>query len=97
MFSTIDTHEFVKNFIKASKSKEDSAEQQAEVIVKAFTEFQEKQCDTLATKEDIRTVKEDIRDVRKDMKILEQRLIIKIGTMLAIAVGIISWLGGIIH
>jgi len=48
----------------------------------------------LATKEDSLSVKNelhrDIEDVRRDMREMEQRLIIKLGPLIALAIGIVA-------
>lgn len=44
----------------------------------------------LATKADIVDVRRDIDDVRRDMREMEQRLIIKLGALIAFAIGIVT-------
>ncbi len=48
----------------------------------------------LVAKEDLLSVKNelhrDIEDVRRDMRELEQRLIIKLGALIALAIGIVA-------
>ena len=44
----------------------------------------------LATKADIVSLHRDIDDVRRDMREMEQRLIIKLGGLIAFAIGIMA-------
>ena len=73
---TFDTHQFVRT-LKASGM----PEEQAEAIAEAFKVAQ--------GEADIAT-KRDIEDVRRDIIELEQRLIIKLGALMAVAIGIVA-------
>jgi len=42
------------------------------------------------SKEDILATKRDIDDLRRDMREMEQRLIIKLGSMMVVAIGIVA-------
>jgi 2-phosphoglycerate kinase len=66
------------------------AEEQAEALAEALdANLQE-----LATRADIAVVRKDLQqlesDLRKEMLLLEQRLIIKLGSMLVVAVGAVA-------
>ena len=66
------------------------AEEQAEALAEALdANLQE-----LATRADIAVVRKDLQqlesDLRKEMLLLEQRLIIKLGSMLVVAVGMVA-------
>ena len=73
---TFDTHKFVRTLKDAGVP-----ESQAEAISEAFKEAQGEA--ELATKR-------DIDDLRRDMRDLEQRLIIKLGALIALSVGIVA-------
>jgi hypothetical protein len=73
---TFDTHKFVRTLKEAGVP-----ESQAEAISEAFKEAQGEA--DLATKR-------DIDDVRRDMREMEQRLIIKLGALVAFAIGIVA-------
>jgi 2-phosphoglycerate kinase len=68
------------------------AEEQAEALAEAL----EANLQELATKADIAVVRKDLQqlesDLRKEMLLLEQRLIIKLGGMLVVAVGVVATL-----
>ena len=83
MYAAIDTHEFVKSFVQASKppktaTKEvqkqavEKAEMQAEIIVKTLSEAQQFNVKNLATKADIENLrsatKADIKNLRDNTK-----------------------------
>ncbi|MCX7091944.1 MAG: DUF1640 domain-containing protein [Methylobacter sp.] len=65
---------------------------QAEAV--ALSEVLEVNLKNLVAKEDLLSVKNelhrDIEDVRRDMRELEQRLIIKLGALIALAIGIVA-------
>lgn len=65
---------------------------QAEAV--ALSEVLEVNLKNWVTKEDLLSVKNelrrDIEDVRRDMRELEQRLIIKLGALIALAIGIVA-------
>ena len=65
---------------------------QAEAV--ALSEVLEVNLKNLVTKEDLLSVKNelhrDIEDVRRDMREMEQRLIIKLGALIALAIGIVA-------
>ncbi len=65
---------------------------QAEAV--ALSEVLEVNIKNLVAKEDLLSVKNelhrDIEDVRRDMRELEQRLIIKLGALIALAIGIVA-------
>jgi hypothetical protein len=67
---------------------------QAEAEAVALSEVLEVNLKDLATKEDLLSVKNelhrDIEDVRRDMREMEQRLIIKLGALIALAIGIVA-------
>jgi hypothetical protein len=73
---TFDTHKFVRKLKEAG-----IPESQAEAISEAFKDAQGEA--DLATKR-------DIDDVRRDMREMEQRLIIKLGALVAFAIGIVA-------
>ena len=73
---TFDTHKFIRTLKEAGVP-----ESQAEAFSEAFKEAQGEA--DLATKR-------DIDDVRRDMRELEQRLIIKLGALIAFAIGIVA-------
>jgi hypothetical protein len=73
---TFDTHKFVRTLKEAGVP-----ENQAEAISEAFKEAQGEA--DLATKR-------DIDDIRRDMREMEQRLIIKLGALVAFAIGIVA-------
>lgn len=73
---TFDTHKFVRTLKDAGVT-----EAQAEAFSEAFKEAQGEA--DLATKR-------DIDDVRRDMREMEQRLIIKLGALVAFAIGIVA-------
>ena len=66
------------------------AEEQAEALAEAL----EANLQELATRADIAVVRKDLQqlesDLRKEMLLLEQRLIIKLGSMLVVAVGMVA-------
>ncbi len=84
---TFDTHKFIRTLKEAGVP-----ESQAEAFSDAFTEAQGKA--ELATQHDITDVRRDISDLRRDMDTrliqLEQRLIIKLGTLIAFAIGVVA-------
>jgi histone H3/H4 len=59
------------------------AEEQAEALAEAL----EVNLQALATKADIKQLENDLR---KDMQLMEQRLVIKLGSMLVVAVGVVA-------
>ena len=65
--------------------------QQAEVQAEAIAEIIE---DRLSTKQDLKelevALKYDILDLKRDMKEMEQRIIIKLGAMMAASIAIIA-------
>lgn len=65
--------------------------QQAEVQAEAIAEIIE---DRLSTKQDLKelevALKHDILDLKRDMKEMEQRIIIKLGAMMAASIAIIA-------
>lgn len=67
---------------------------QAEAEAVALSEVLEVNLKDLITKEDLLSVKNelhrDIEDVRRDMREMEQRLIIKLGALIALAIGIVA-------
>ena len=60
----------------------------------ALSEVLEVNLKDLVIKEDLLSVKNelhrDIEDVRRDMREMEQRLIIKLGALIALAIGIVA-------
>ena len=84
---TFDTHKFIRTLKDAGVS-----ESQAEAFSDAFKEAQGEA--ELATQHDINDVRRDITDLRRDMDTrliqLGQRLIIKLGAMIAFAIGIVA-------
>lgn len=79
---TFDTHKFVRT-LKDSGVPENQAEAIAEVIKEDQGEAE------LATKADIVSVRRDIDDVRRDMREMEQRLIIKMGALIALLLALL--------
>lgn len=84
---TFDTLKFVRTLKAAG-----IPEVQAEAFSEAFKDAQGES--ELATQQDINIVRRDIEDLRRDMDSrliqLEQRLIIKLGTLMAISVGVVA-------
>ncbi|MEY3881056.1 MAG: hypothetical protein RIQ94_1852 [Pseudomonadota bacterium] len=84
---TFDTHKFIRTLKNAGVD-----EIQAEAFSEAFKEAQGEA--ELATQHDINEVRRDINDLRRDMDArlvqMEQRLIIKLGTLMAFAIGIVA-------
>lgn len=84
---TFDTHKFVRTLKNAGVP-----ESQAEAFSEAFKEAQGEA--ELATQRDINDVRRDINDLRRDMDTrliqLEQRLIIKLGGLMALSIGIVA-------
>ncbi|MGZ4977486.1 MAG: DUF1640 domain-containing protein [Methylobacter sp.] len=73
---TFDTHKFIRT-LKDAGIPENQAEAISEAIKEAHGEAE------LATKR-------DIDDVRRDIRESEQRLIIKLGGLIALAIGIVA-------
>lgn len=73
---TFDTHKFVRTLKAAGVP-----ESQAEAISDAFKEAQGEA--ELATKY-------DINDLKRDMHDMEQRLIIRLGGLIAVAIGLVA-------
>ena len=77
-----DTHQFVKNFIEASKIKNNSPEKQAEVIADSIINAQDAFVEDLATKGDIELHQKDIYATKQDLMIqmreMENRLLVRI-------------------
>jgi len=75
---TFDTLKFARRLKEAGMDPR-LAEEQAEALAEAL----EANLENLATKA-------DIADLRKDMQLMEQRLIIKLGSMMVGAVGVVA-------
>jgi hypothetical protein len=88
---TFDTLKYV-NTLKNSGYTQEQAEGQAMAQAALLSEVLEFSRQDVATKGDIAAVKSDIALLRQDMDarfiLLEQRMTIKLGTMLAAAVGL---------
>jgi 2-phosphoglycerate kinase len=86
---TFDTLKFARR-LQAAGMDARLAEEQAEALAEAL----EANLQELATKADIAVVRKDLQqldsDLRKEMLLLEQRLIIKLGGMLVVAVGMVA-------
>ncbi|SJM94289.1 conserved hypothetical protein [Crenothrix polyspora] len=84
---TFDTLKFVRTLKAAGVP-----ENQAEAISEAFKDAQGEAA--LATQHDVDNVRRDIDDLRRDMDSrfiqMEQRLIIKLGTLMALSIGIVA-------
>ncbi|WP_262966628.1 CCDC90 family protein [Methylobacter psychrophilus] len=84
---TFDTHKFIRTLKEAGVT-----ESQAEAFSEAFKEAQGEA--ELATQHDINDIRRDINDLRRDMDMrliqLEQRLIIKLGSLIAVSIGIVA-------
>ena len=84
---TFDTLKFVRTLKNAGVP-----ESQAEAISEAFKEAQGEA--ELATQHDSSDVRRDIDDLRRDMDArfiqIEQRLIIKLGTLMALSIGMVA-------
>lgn len=80
---TFDTHKFVRKLKDAG-----IPENQAEAFKEAQGEAE------FATKNDITAVRRDIDDLRRDMDArfiqMEQRLITKLGTLMAVSIGVVA-------
>ncbi|MHB9103224.1 MAG: hypothetical protein ACYC2E_17160 [Sulfuricella sp.] len=85
---TFDTHSFVKKLKAVGFT-----EEQAEVFANEQATLIE---DRLATKHDILLLEKDIKEIeanlRRDLRELEYRLTIKLGTLMVIAVGVVTTL-----
>ncbi len=85
---TFDTHSFVKKLKAVGFT-----EEQAEVFANEQATLIE---DRLATKHDILLLEKDIKEIeanlRRDLRELEYRLIIKLGTLMVVAVGVVTTL-----
>ena len=75
---TFDTLKFARR-LQAAGMEQHLAEEQAEALAEAL----EANLENLATKA-------DIADLRRDMQLMEQRLIIKLGSMMVVAVGVVA-------
>lgn len=75
---TFDTLKFARR-LQAAGMEQRLAEEQATALAEAL----DANLENLATKA-------DIADLRKDMQLLEQRLVIKLGAMLALAIGLVA-------
>ena len=84
MATTIDTLGIAKRWRAAQ-----TEDERAEVLATSLRELQQLQLDQLATKTDLAAAKAALKT---DLELLEQRLIIKLGAMLAAAVVIIGGL-----
>jgi hypothetical protein len=84
---TFDTHKFVRTLKAAG-----IVESQAEALSDAFKDAQGES--ELATQRDIADVRRDIDDMRRELDAkliqLEQRLIIKLGALMGIAIGLVA-------
>lgn len=84
---TFDTHKFIRTLKEPGVP-----ESQAEAFSDAFKEARGEA--ELASQHDITEVRRDISDLRRDMDTrliqLEQRLIIKLGTLIAFAIGVVA-------
>jgi len=78
---TFDTLEYA-NTLKEAAVPDEQAEAQAKALRRAFEVALSERSDELATKHDVNLL-------RKDMEALENRLLVKLGKMLAIGVGLI--------
>ncbi len=91
---TFDTLKFARR-LQAAGMDQRLAEEQAEALAEAL-EVKEVNLQALATKADMADLRKDMQrmeaDLRKDMQLLEQRLTIKLGAMLAVAVGAVATL-----
>jgi hypothetical protein len=74
--TTFDTHKFIRTLTNAGIS-----EIEAEAFSSAFKE---------GLGESELATKRDIEDLRRDMREMEQRLIIKLGSMMVVAIGIVA-------
>ncbi|MHB1590540.1 MAG: hypothetical protein ACYCTW_03275 [Sulfuricella sp.] len=85
---TFDTHSFVKKLKAVGFT-----EEQAEVFANEQATLIE---DRLATKHDILLLEKDIKEIeanlRRDLRELEYRLTIKLGTLMVVAVGVVTTL-----
>lgn len=85
---TFDTHSFVKKLKAVGFT-----EEQAEVFANEQATLIE---DRLATKHDILLLEKDIKEIeanlRRDLRELEYRLTIKLGTLMIVAVGVVTTL-----
>jgi len=83
---TFDTLEYANTFKEAAVPDEQA---QAKALRRAFEVALSERSDELATKGDLQQVGSRIDLLRKDMEALENRLLVKLGKMLAIGVGLI--------
>lgn len=81
---TFDTLKFA-NRLKSAGVPEKQAEAEAEVLAEAL----EVNLKDLPTKDDLLAVK---FEMQQEMKMMEQRLIIKLGALMALAVGVVTTL-----
>ncbi len=79
---TFDTLKFARRLKEAGMDPR-LAEEQAEALAEAL----EANLQDLATKADLKQLEADLR---RDMQLMEQRLIIKLGSMMVVAVGVVA-------
>jgi DNA-binding transcriptional MerR regulator len=75
---TFDTHKFIRTLRDAG-----IPEEQAEAIAAAFSQ---------AHIEAEVATKQDVDDLRRDMRELEQRIVIKLGALMAFSIGLVATL-----
>ena len=77
-FFTIDTLQFAKRMQKAGLDQKVSEE-----LAEAIKETQNQSIEGLATKQ-------DIKEIKQEMELMKKDIIIKLGSLLAIGIGIIA-------
>lgn len=90
---TFDTLAYA-NKLKSGGLDSKLAEAQAEAQAEVFSELID---DSLATKQDITEIKTEIKELKIEMKLLENRLLIKLGVIMAAGVGLLATLITIFH
>lgn len=80
--TTFDTLMYAKK-LEAKGFTPDQAEAQVEMIKEIID-------NQLATKQDINELKRDIKDTRRDIKESENRIIIKLGSVIVASVGVLG-------
>lgn len=80
--TTFDTLMYAKK-LEAKGFTSEQAEAQVEMIKEVID-------NQLATKQDINEIKRDIEDVRRDIKEAMDKIVIRLGSLLVIAVGVLA-------
>ena len=101
MFTTINTHQFIKDFIKFSKNNSANTEKRAELIANTISKSQTTMLEKLSTKKDLESVKMDFesefRLMRNEFKLVRQEInnsmlktIVSLGAIMAVVEKLIN-------